>query len=111
MDKNKKEKEFLLQMAQNHKKNNNCLTMPDKNLESYFTERKEQNCLKEYGFQTVSEFMSLLQQETNFSDNEELLKVLTVATFKNRSSADENIAKRTSYDSSKEVLPTHIYNM
>lgn len=113
MDKNKKEKELLLQLSREHGATNNCFTEPDKNADTYFIKRENSNSLTEYDFQTIPELTALLQQELQSVDNEEIIKLLSIATFKNRPVADAHMSspKTSGFAKDGEVLPSHIYNM
>lgn len=115
MDKNKREKDRLLEMAHGQELDRNCFTLPEENADTYFLERKDSIYLKEYGFETVPQLRELLQKETGFDgEQEELLTVITVAAFKNQIRKEMPQDKKESVAvqrETKEVLPTFIYNM
>lgn len=115
MDKNKREKDRLLEMACRQEPDRSCFTLPEKNVGTYFLERKDNIYLKEYEFETVPQLRSLLQKEAGFDrGQEELLKMITVAAFKNQfrkeviSMENENNAVQAE---PREALPAFIYNM
>lgn len=115
IDKNKREKDCLLEMARRQELDRNCFALPEKNIDTYFLERKDDAYLKEYGFETVPQLRELLQKEVGFDEKqEELLKMITVAAFKNQVQRDKDMDKKEDTAvraEAKEVLPAFIYNM
>lgn len=108
MDKNFHEKQNLYEWACKHAnvESKNCFTSIDKSKKSYY-EKAGTEYLHEYGFESVGELKALIQKQWEgdpiFSEIEQ---TVLVAAFKNMTETD-NVEKDFS---SKEELPTFIYN-
>lgn len=87
----------------------------NKDLESYFQDRKDHNYLREYYFDTLPElreYLRLLWKEESYM--EDILQPVLVASMKNRAetskvSKDSEPIGKTSYEN-KEKMPAYIYN-
>jgi len=112
MDKDKREKDLLYQWGIEHTENYQFQSI-DKSKESYFIERKEEEYIKEYGFETVPELygeLAKIWDLDNCMDGVE--KIIAVAAMKNCPSEVEKTIQSQNSDlpKEKEKLPMYIYN-
>lgn len=115
MNKNQREKDILLQMADLAARHTGCFTVPERDADTYFVEKTDHDYLREYGFETVPELRNLLQTEMELDNKQDelLLKMMTIAAFKNRNETNNKGGTEEQRDIPErhDTLPSYIYNM
>ncbi len=111
MDKNDKEKQMLYEWAVNDY-SKDVFLHSDHRRDSYFLQRTENLCIREYMFETLPELM----EELNILwENDEIMesikRVIAVAAMKNKpTKSDDENGQKNGQEVTDEKLPTYIYN-
>lgn len=116
MDENKREKQKLLEVARKSKDvEKKCFTQPQKEIDTYFVEREAEDYIQEYGFKSMPELKVILENTLQIEDDrEELIRIISIATFKNRyNNSKKQVSSKQLEESTadSEKLPGYIYNM
>lgn len=111
MEKNQKEKQMLYEWGINHC-SKDIFSQFDQRKESYFLQRLDDEYLREYKFDTLSDFMKELEVLwINDETMESIKKVIGVAAIKNKPVKMDVRGKQGKNQAGEdEKLPMYIYN-
>lgn len=111
MEKNAKEKELFYCWG-GREENNYSFEKIDLCTESYFIERKPQEYIREYDFETLPELREELNKMwADESCMKDIMQAVLVAAFKNKPEISHNVVQLDSTIlGSGEKMPAYIYN-